>query len=132
MLPKPRGHLQRNAAISQAFKIALRASFCRLHHFPKAIRLSPRKTTRDPKSQTNKKDKASSEAEDLGEETDVEDFAESEWDELDDQDFAERLAEMAMADNPNDLDWVPPRLRGKKVKHILHVFTSIDKGLIFI
>ena len=45
-----------------------------------------------------KKDEASSEAEDSGEETDLEDYAESEWDELDDQDFAERLAEMAMVD----------------------------------
>jgi len=34
----------------------------------------------------NKKDEASSEAEDSGEETDVEDYAESEWDELDDVD----------------------------------------------
>ena len=39
----------------------------------------------------NKKDEASSESEDSGEETDVEDYAESEWDELDDQDFAERV-----------------------------------------
>ena len=67
----------------------------------------------------NKKDEASSEAEDSGEETDVDDYAESEWDELDDQDFAERLAEMAMADDPNDLDWVPARLRGKKGKTYL-------------
>jgi hypothetical protein len=36
----------------------------------------------------NKKDEANSEAEDLGEETDVED-AESGWDELDDQNFAD-------------------------------------------
>jgi hypothetical protein len=63
----------------------------------------------------NKKDEASSEAEDLGEETD-EDCGESEWDELDDQDFAERLTEMAMADNPNNLDWVPSILLGKKGK----------------
>jgi hypothetical protein len=66
----------------------------------------------------NKKDEACSEAEDSGEETDEEDYAESEWDELDDQDFAERLAEMAIADDPNDLDWVPPSLlhskKGKK------------------
>ena len=46
----------------------------------------------------------------------MEDYAESRWDELDDQDFAERLAEMAMADNPSDLDWVPPGLCGKKGK----------------
>ena len=58
----------------------------------------------------NKKDEASSEVDESGEETDEEDYAESEWDELDDEDFAERLAEMAMADDPNDLDWVPPRL----------------------
>ena len=64
----------------------------------------------------NKKDEASSEAEDLGEEMNVEDYAESEWDELDDQDFAERLAKMAMADDPNDMDWIPARLRGKKGK----------------
>jgi len=62
----------------------------------------------------HKKDEASSEAEDSGEDTDVEDYAESEWDELDDQDFAERLAEMAMVDDPNDLDWVPAKLHGKK------------------
>ena len=61
------------------------------------------------------RNKASSEAEDSGEETD-EDYAESEWDEVEDQDFAERLAEMAIADDPNDLDWVPPRLCGKKGK----------------
>ena len=67
----------------------------------------------------NKKDEASSEAEDS--ETDmeaVEDYAESEWDELDDRDFAERLAEMAIMDDPNDLDWVPARLRVKKGKTI--------------
>jgi hypothetical protein len=58
----------------------------------------------------NKKDEASSEAEDSGEETDVEDSdyalakPESKWDELDEQDFAERLAEMAITDGPNDLD----------------------------
>ena len=40
----------------------------------------------------NKKDEASSEAEDSGEETD---YAEIEWDELDDQDFAKRMAVMA-------------------------------------
>ena len=44
----------------------------------------------------NKKDEASSEAEDLGDETDEEDYTESKWDELDNQDFAERLAEMGM------------------------------------
>ena len=64
----------------------------------------------------NKKDEVSSEVDESGEETDEEDYAESEWDELDDEDFAERLAEMAMADDPNDLDWVPPRLRDKKGK----------------
>jgi hypothetical protein len=64
----------------------------------------------------NKKDEASSEAEDSGKETDEEDYAESEWDELDDQGFAERLAEMAIADDPNDLDWVPLRFRRKKGK----------------
>ena len=67
----------------------------------------------------NKNDEASSEAEDLGEEMNVEDYAESEWDELDDQDFAERLAKMAMADDPNDMDWIPARLRGKKGKTYL-------------
>ena len=72
----------------------------------------------------HKKDEASSEAEDSGEETDMEDYAESEWDELDDQDFAERLAEMVMADDPNDLDWVPARLRGKK--------TAQKKGKIYL
>ena len=64
----------------------------------------------------NKKDEASSEAEDLEEETDVEDYAESEWEENDDQDLAERLAEMAMTDDPNDLDWISPRLHGKEGK----------------
>ena len=60
----------------------------------------------------NKKDERSSEAEDSGEETDEEAYAESEWDELDDQDFAERLAEIrAIADDPNDLYWVPPKCR---------------------
>ena len=59
----------------------------------------------------NKKDEASSEAEDSGEETD---YAEIEWDKLDDQDFAKRMAVMAMADDPNDLDWVPARLHDKK------------------
>ena len=72
----------------------------------------------------------SSEVDDSGEETDEEDYAESEWDELDDEDFAERLAEMAMADDPNDLDWFLPDCEVKKVKYILHVFTSIEKGLI--
>jgi hypothetical protein len=46
-------------------------------------------------------------------------YAESEWDELDDQDFGERLAEMAIVDNPNDLDWIPLRLHGKKGKKYL-------------
>ena len=64
----------------------------------------------------NKKDEASSKAEDSEEETDMEDYAESKWEEIDDQDFAERLAEMAMADDPNDLDWIPPRLHGTKGK----------------
>ena len=63
----------------------------------------------------NKKDKASSEAEDSGEETDMEDYAESDWDELDDQDFAERLAEMVMEDDPNDFDWVPAKFRKKQM-----------------
>jgi hypothetical protein len=36
--PNLEADLQRNAATSQAFKIApLRASFCRLYHFPKAV-----------------------------------------------------------------------------------------------
>ena len=35
---------------------------------------------------THKKDEASSEAEDSGEETDMEDYAENEWDELNDKD----------------------------------------------
>lgn len=46
----------------------------------------------------NRKDVVSSEAEDSGEGTDMEDYAESGWDELNDQDF-ERLAEMAMKDD---------------------------------
>ena len=63
------------------------------------------------------KDQASSEAEDSdseGEETDAEDYAESEWDELEDQEFAERLAAMALEDDPSDLDWVPAKVRGKQ------------------
>ena len=57
--PKLEADLQRNAAISQAYKITpLRAPFYRLHHFPnlKAIRLSPRKMmhwSQDPESQTD-------------------------------------------------------------------------------
>ena len=39
----------------------------------------------------HKNDDASSEAEDSGEDTDVEDYPESEWDELDDQYFADSL-----------------------------------------
>ena len=56
----------------------------------------------------NKKNEASSEAEDLREERDEEDYTESKLDELYSQDFAERLAEMG--------DWDPPRLHGKKGK----------------
>jgi hypothetical protein len=81
----------------------------------------------------HKKDEASSEAEDSGEETDVEDYAESEWDELEDQDFAERLAEMAMADDPNDLDWVPAGLRGKKTAQkkgkISYMYLQISESI---
>ena len=62
----------------------------------------------------HKKDEASSEAKDSGEETDMEDYAESEWDELDNEDFAERMAKMAMVDNLNDLDWVPAKLCGTR------------------
>ena len=61
----------------------------------------------------NKKNEASSEAEDSGEETDMEDY-ESNWDELDDQDFAGRLAELAMEDDLNDFDWVPAKLHGNQ------------------
>jgi hypothetical protein len=60
------------------------------------------------------KDQASSEAEDSdseGEEMDAEDYAESDWDELEDQEFAERLVVMALEDDPNDLDWVPAKVR---------------------
>ena len=69
----------------------------------------------------NKTDEVWNEAEDSGEETDEEDCAESEWDELDDQDFAERLAEMAITDDPNDLDWFSSRLCGKKGKKISYM-----------
>jgi len=62
----------------------------------------------------HKKDEASSEAEDLGDEMDMEDYAESNWDELDDEDFVERLAEMAMQDDLNDLDWIPAKWHGKQ------------------
>jgi hypothetical protein len=73
----------------------------------------------------DKKDEASSEDEDLGEETD-EDCGESEWDELDDQDFAERLTEMAMTDDPNDLDWVPSIFCWvKKVKNVLAIIVVL-------
>ena len=76
----------------------------------------------------NKKNEASSEAEDSGEETDMEDYEESNWDEPDDQDFAERLAELAMEDNPNDFDWVPAKLRGnQKAKKTLLPTTFIIK-----
>jgi len=65
----------------------------------------------------NKKNKASREAEDSGEEMDMEDYEESNWDELDVQDFAERLAELVMEDDPNDFDWVPTKLcRNQKAK----------------
>ena len=46
----------------------------------------------------------------------MKDYAESKWDELDGQDFAGRLAKMAMADDPNDMDCIPARLHGKKGK----------------
>ena len=62
----------------------------------------------------HKKDEASSEAEDSGEESDAEDYAESGWDELGDVDFGKRLAEMALKDNPKDFDWVPAKLRGRQ------------------
>ena len=75
--------------------------------------LIPRSRESDRLPVCNKKDEASSEAEDSGEETD---YAEIEWNELDDQNFAKRMAVMAMADDPNDLDWVPARLRDKKGK----------------
>ena len=39
----------------------------------------------------NKKDEASSEVDDSGEETDEEDYAESEWDELDDEDIRKNV-----------------------------------------
>jgi hypothetical protein len=73
----------------------------------------------------NKKDEASREVGVSEEETDEEDYAESEWDELDDQDLAERLVEMAMADDPNDLDWIPPRLCGKKGKNISYMYYNL-------
>ena len=69
------------------------------------------------------KDQASSEAEDSdseGEETDAEDDGESDWDELKDQEFAERLAAMALEDDPNDLDWVPAKVGSKQ--------TTMKKG----
>ena len=55
----------------------------------------------------------------------MEDYAESDWDELDDQ---ERLAEMAMKDDPNDFDWVcaETKRQRRKVKHMY----SPDQGLI--
>ena len=62
----------------------------------------------------HKKDEASSEAEDSGEESDAEDYAESSWDELGDVDFGKRLAEMALKDDPKDFDWVPAKLRGQQ------------------
>ena len=81
----------------------------------------------------HKKDEASSEAEDSGDESDMEDYAESNWDELDDEDFAKRLAEMAMQDDPNNLDWVPPKWRGKqtaKKKGKTYLVLSLDHRLI--
>ena len=77
----------------------------------------------------NKKDEASSEAEDLGEEMNVEDYAESEWDELDDQDFSERLAKMAMANDLNDMDWIPARSHGKKGKTYLMCISKYLSGI---
>ena len=64
----------------------------------------------------SQKDQASSEAEDSGEESDVEEYGECGWDELDDEDFAIKLAEMAMKDDKTDLDWLPPELRAKQAK----------------
>jgi hypothetical protein len=64
----------------------------------------------------DRKDQASSETEDSdfeGEGMD-EDYAESDWDELEDQEFAERLAVMALEDDPDDLDWVPAKVCGKQ------------------
>ena len=52
---------------------------------------------------------------------------------LDDEDFAERLAEMAMQDDPNDLDWVPAKWRSKqtaKKKGKTYLVLSLDHGLI--
>jgi len=63
-----------------------------------------------------KKDQASSETEDSGEESDVEDYGECGWDELDDEDFAIKLAEMVMKDDEKDLDWLPTELRAKQAK----------------
>ena len=75
----------------------------------------------------NKKDGVSSGAEDSGEETDGEDYAECEWDELEDQFFAEKMAEMAIADDLNDLNWVPARFHHKKGKTIKTYLTCICK-----
>src|SRR5258705_293896 len=63
----------------------------------------------------HKKDEASSEAEDSGEESDAEDYTESGWDDLGDEDFGRRLAEMALKDDPKDFDWVPAKLRGQQI-----------------
>ena len=56
-------------------------------------------------------------------------YAESDWDdsEFNDQDVGERLAEMAMEDDPNDFDWVPAKLRGKQTARKTY---SLDQGLI--
>lgn len=60
----------------------------------------------------HKKDEASSEAEDSGEESDVEDYEESGWVDIGDEEFGKRLAEMALKDDPKDFDWVPENFRG--------------------
>ena len=62
-----------------------------------------------------KKDEASSEVEDSGEESDIEEYAEDGWDELDDnEDFGKRMAKMAMKDDLKDFDLIPTKLHGPK------------------
>ncbi|KAF8224391.1 hypothetical protein L208DRAFT_1410311 [Tricholoma matsutake] len=119
MPPKPRGHppkkrrnltgLQNNSSLSVAPLATSNSQAC---HNVRIIGLGDAATARSEGSVM--KDQASSEAEDSdseGEEMDAEDYAESDWDELEDQEFAERLVVMALEDNPNDLDWVPAKVR---------------------
>lgn len=125
MPPKPKGRplkkrrnltgLKNNLSSSTAPSATSNSQAC--HNVSMANGLGDTVIARSEVPVHHMKDQASSEAEDSdseGEETDAEDYAESEWDELEDQEFAERLAAMALEDDPSDLDWVPAKVRGKQ------------------